>query len=282
MNWLDRHRTLIAGLALIVLTNAVVLAGVAYNRSGEPEATLRLTERELGVTNYDMWAGEKSGIGLNLQWRLPRREAIRSSYYYGLWGGEAAWLDEAKLRELGFEPPPAGLPEERRGRREKERAVTLVLEYDGPAYQEVLARAREAAAKERAGGGKPKGAYDSAVEWLEREERRSSRLFVVDAGLDADALRTKYPDRGRYAIAEGRVRPVYRRNAANPMNSGHVTAVSVPSINVPLEYRSLFASLSETPYHLQQKGGPRYEAVLAYGRRLEPRLTSAARLAEPK
>jgi hypothetical protein len=278
MNRLDRHRTLIAGLALIVLTNAVVLAGVAYNRSGEPEATLRLTERELGVTNYGMWAGEKSGIGLNLQWRLPRREADRSSYFYGFWGGEAAWLDEAKLRELGFEPPPPGLPEERRGRREKERAVTLVLEYDGPAYQAVLKLAQEAAAKERAGGGKPKGAYDSAVEWLEREERSGSRLFAVDAGLDADALRAKYPDRGRYAIAEGRVRPYYRPNVVNPKTSGHVTAVSVPSINVPLEYRSLFAPFANTPYHLQQKGGPRYEATLSYGKRLEPHLTGAKRL----
>ena len=278
MNRLDRQRTLLAGLALIVLTNAVVLAGVAYNRSGEPEATLRLTERELGVTDYGMWAGEKSGIELNLQWRLPQRETDRSRNSYGFWGGEAAWLDEAKLRELGFEPPPAGLPEERRGRREKERAVTLVLEYDGPAYQAVLERAQEAAAKERAGEGKPKGAYDNAAQWLEREERSGSRLFVVDAGLDADALRAKYPDRARYAIAEGRVRPVYRRNAANPMSSGHVTAVSVPSINVPLEYRSLFASLSETPYHLQQKGGPRYEAILSYGKRLEPRLAGAKRL----
>jgi hypothetical protein len=278
MNRLDRHRTLIAGLALIVLTNAVVLAGVAYNRSGEPEATLRLTERELGVTNYGMWAGEKSGIGLNLQWRLPRREADRSSYFYGFWGGEAAWLDEAKLRELGFEPPPPGLPEERRGRREKERAVTLVLEYDGPAYQAVLKLAQEAAAKERAGGGKPKGAYDSAVEWLEREERSGSRLFAVDAGLDADALRAKYPDRGRYAIAEGRVRPYYRPNVVNPKTSGHVTAVSVPSINVPLEYRSLFAPFANTPYHLQQKGGPRFEATLSYGKRLEPHLTGAKRL----
>jgi hypothetical protein len=278
MKFLDRHRTLALGLALIAVTNAVVLAGVAYNRSGEPEATLRLTERELGVSDFGMFAGEKSGIGLRLQWRLPQREAERSSYYYGFWGGEAAWLDEAKLRELGFEPPPAGLPEERRGRREKERAVYLVLEYDGPAYQAVLKLAQEAAAKERAGEGKPKGAHDSAAQWLEREERSSSRLFAVDAGLDADALRVKYPDRARYAIAEGRVRPYYRPNVVNPNTSGHVTAVSVPSINVPLEYRSLFASLSSTPYQLQQKGGPRFEASLSYGKRLEPRLTGAKRL----
>ena len=278
MNWLYRRRILLAGFALIVLTNAVVLTGVAYNRSGEPEATLSLTERELGVMDYGLWAGEKSGIELNLQWRLPQREANRSDSLYAFWGGEATWLDEAKLRELGFEPPPAGLPEERLGRREWEMAVYLVLEHDGPAYRAVLKRAQDAAAKERAGGGKPKGAYDSAVAWLEREERSASRLFVVDAGLDTDVLRVKYPDRARYAIAEGRVRPYYRRNAVNPNTSGHVTAVSVPSINVPLEYRPLFESLSNTPIHLQQKGGPRYEATLSYGKHLEPRITGAKRL----
>ena len=38
---------------------------------------------------------------------------------------------------------------------------------------------------------------------LVREENESSRLFVIDAGLDSAALRTKYPDRARYAIVQG-------------------------------------------------------------------------------
>ena len=41
----SRARVLLVAVALIVVTNAVVLAGVAYNRSGEPEAVIRLTER---------------------------------------------------------------------------------------------------------------------------------------------------------------------------------------------------------------------------------------------
>ena len=45
MNW----RRLGASVGLLVLTNAVVLAGVAYNRSGEPEVEITLTERELPV-----------------------------------------------------------------------------------------------------------------------------------------------------------------------------------------------------------------------------------------
>ena len=50
---------LIAAIALIVLTNVVVLAGVAYNRSGEPDATVTLTERELNLAG---------------SWRLEDRE----------------------------------------------------------------------------------------------------------------------------------------------------------------------------------------------------------------
>ena len=270
-----------AALVLIVAANAVVLAGVAWNRSGEPEAALRLTERELAVENYGMWGGdEKSGIGLRLQWRLPVRDDEQTSYYYGPWGGEATWLDEAKLRELGFEPPPPGVPEERRVRREQEKAVYLALEFDGAVYQSALKRAQEAAAKERAAGGKPKSSYASAVEWLEREERSSSRLFAVDAGRDAGALRAKYPDRSRYAIAEGRVRPHYRLSVGKRKTYAHVTAISVPSINVPLESRALFASLSNTHQHLERKGAPRYEALVAYGKRLEPRIVEAKRLVQ--
>ena len=44
--WTRRH-TLIAGLGLILGVNAIVLGGVAYNRSGEPESLLQLSEREL-------------------------------------------------------------------------------------------------------------------------------------------------------------------------------------------------------------------------------------------
>ena len=42
-------KILIAGLAIIIATNVVALAGVAYNRSGNPEAQIELTERELAM-----------------------------------------------------------------------------------------------------------------------------------------------------------------------------------------------------------------------------------------
>ncbi|MGH8649482.1 MAG: DUF4824 family protein, partial [Burkholderiales bacterium] len=46
LTW-PRGRTLAAGIVLIALTNAIALGGVAWNRSGEPESVLKLTQREL-------------------------------------------------------------------------------------------------------------------------------------------------------------------------------------------------------------------------------------------
>jgi len=51
---------LIAALALIVLTNVIVLATVRHNRSGEPDATVTLTERELRL-----WSNSKENSAVS-------------------------------------------------------------------------------------------------------------------------------------------------------------------------------------------------------------------------
>ena len=47
MNKWTRGHTLAIGIALIVLTNAVALGGVWWNRSATPESALTLSQREL-------------------------------------------------------------------------------------------------------------------------------------------------------------------------------------------------------------------------------------------
>lgn len=60
-----------AGALLIVLTNAVVLVGVASNRRQPPDSVLTLTERELGPPWSWMWqGGENSGVSLQLKYRV--------------------------------------------------------------------------------------------------------------------------------------------------------------------------------------------------------------------
>ena len=63
MNWSRRH-TLIAGLALVAVTNGVALGGAAWNRSGTPDSVLALTQRELEPPYMFKGAQENSGLTL--------------------------------------------------------------------------------------------------------------------------------------------------------------------------------------------------------------------------
>jgi hypothetical protein len=281
MNWTRRH-TLAAGLGLIVLTNAVALVGVVYNRSRE-EATLRLSERELRAPYR--WYGdrENSGLDLAIVWRVPvERTGANVWRYLPTGGGAPAWLDAAKMQALGFDAP-AGDSREGRRRYDKQlpREVLLVLELDGPAYRRSLELAAEYAAgaeaklaanpAEKEFAARAKNARE-ALEW---ETNRNSRLFAVDAGLDRDALRAKYPDRTRYAIARGEVRPEYVEVKSGKF-AGYLGALSVASVNVPLAFRGVFGDAPKAYEPDDRKRAP-FEATVAYGKRLEPWIVGAAK-----
>lgn len=271
MNWTPRH-TLIAGLALILGTNAVVLGGAAYNRSGEPEAQLRLSHRELSAPgSWGFWK-ENSGLGMRLIWRtLPWNHGATDFVFYG-YGGETAWLDAAKLAELGFDVARL----ERSNREDRvetlPRDALLVLELEGPAYRAtVQAAERNLAEQEVRLAASPndapiKNSVEGARKNLERTRNFYSRLFVVDAGLDREKLRAKYPDRTRYAVVQGQVR-VYRwydeRAVKRPPIRGQVSAVNVEEINVPIRLHGI----------IDRELG--FEAMVAFGKRLEPWFVAA-------
>jgi len=249
---MKRSHTLAGGLALILVVNAVVLAGVAYNRSGEPEALLKLSQRELPMPGEWGFEGENSGVSLTIAWRVhpgPGSEAYDFGHSYG---GETTWLDRAKLESLGFEVSEPAL----RDKRQLPRDALLVLEVDGPAYQAALQRAEERAKR------KPE---EWMLRQLKHERETSSRLFVVDAGRDLAALRAKYPNRSQYAIVKGKVR-IYR-GANGKAPAGFVAGVNVTSVHVPVEMHGA----------LHRDGA--YEATVAFGRRLEPWLRTVSRQA---
>ena len=282
---MKRPHTLIAGLALLALTNAVALGGALWNRSGEPEARMRLSERELQRVEGWYANRENSGLSLRLRWRVLVEEQARGDLYslrYGFGGGAPDWLDRAKMESLGFDTSVLAAYSERARRRyEKQlpREAVLVLELDGPAFRRALEITRERVERELA---KPFAAGDKAAEERRRvarealdwETSRSSRLFVVDAGPDADALRAKYPDRARYAVVRGEARPSATGTGAAKA-AGHVDGVSVSTINVPLRLRDVLANVQASEYG----PGPRtpFEATVVWGRRLEPWLVDAAR-----
>lgn len=274
MKW---QHTLIAGSAIILLTNAVALGGAAYNRSGEPESQLQLTQREFD-RSYSHSYRDNSGITLSLNWRLEPAELNEYGFgrYSSHWG-IPTWLDEAKMVELGFDVEKFVATEYRRRYWEfQPREVLLVLEMDGPVYQHHLQRVREYVEEIR----KQLAASPASKEMQRRakrieenykqEQEESSRLFVIDAGLDLAALRATYPDHARYAIVHGLIRPTTMTIKKETHVGGNITELHGGFVNVPLRYRQVFSD--QAPY----------DVTLAFGQRLEPWIVAASRGAATK
>lgn len=273
MNW-TRRSALVAGLTLLALTNLVALGGAAYNRSGEPDSVLSVSQRELQPSYAGVRQKENSGLTLRLQWRVPQKDEPDRFYsYIGEGGGTPSWLDAAKMASLGFEPLPAPTEAGSQARRRHPlpRDVLVVLEFDGAAYQQALERARAAARKVEAKNERGEGRQD-AQEIIFWAEQQSSRLFAIDAGLDRASLRAKYPDRQKYAIVLGRVRQDWWGRAEA---GGRIDSLLADEINVPLELRAAFDGIA--PARQAQPEGEQHtvQARLAFGQRLEPWLVEA-------
>ncbi|MCP4636452.1 MAG: DUF4824 family protein [Methyloversatilis sp.] len=251
-----QRRLAVGGVALIVAVNAVVLAGVAWNRSGEPTSRLTLSQRELRLPYAFEVVGERGGLTLALNWRVSHRA--------GQFYGGAEWLDEAKLRSLGFDlsrGADALYPE---------RQVFIVLELAGPSWEQEVARAQARVDEVQARDGqREQDARDlkSAQEGLALERERASRLFAIDAGRDATALRQRYPEVQRYAIVQGRVRPWVSRLPERTVMSGTLSALAVSDITVPHALSGGFDGLDRAKL---ENGKGSFEAEVAWGRRFEP------------
>ena len=273
-----RGRTFSLGIGLIVLTNAVALGGVWWNRSATPESALTLSERELASPWRSLRLAEDSGLSLNLNWRVADREASEFVSGATVNGGSPEWLDAAHMAALGF---TAGELKSDGGQRsytrQQPREVILVMELGGPAWQRALEWARGNAKRHAAAAaanvdskefaGRAKGAQNA----LTQEENSSSRLFVIDAGLDAGALRRKYPDRSRFMLLRGTVRPSIRdRGPDHPQATGYVSRISTRRIHVP---HALRGPLEAARAVGDSGGGDRFTVELLVGRRLEPWIT---------
>ncbi|HEY1029192.1 MAG TPA: DUF4824 family protein [Pseudomonas sp.] len=240
------------GLGVVLLSNVLALGGVWYNRSGEPEARLLLSERELQPVHGGWLRDEDEGVlRLQLSWQRPGD------------GWQLPWLDEAKLRELGFVPDAADLG------RQPARKVWLVLELDGPVYRRQVEQARQsldaAEVELRAGP-------DSEVLQQARDERRlrlsyaqqqASRLMLVDAGVDAQRLRQRWPDRQRQVLLAGRIEP-YRHGDEG--GYGANVRLENDRLSIPYAYRELARGWA----HSYERSAFRAQVEVAFGRRHEP------------
>lgn len=281
-----RWKILAAGAALILLSNGVALTGVYLNRSGEPESRVQLSQRELSHPWGWHATRENSGLELRLDWRVV--DVAREEYfaYYGSQGGMPEWLDEARLTELGIDVAAAKETRQAgRYRREAEREVLVVLELAGPAWQQMVERARKNLVRHEAALAANEDAKEfinrakQARENLKREENVSSRLFAVDAGLDLAALRTKYPDRGRHMIFKAKLRPQLTTNDKKTVLGGYLGSLSVTQINVPHDMRAVIETAFKSPSRQRRLSGEEampFTVTLAVGRRLEPWIEAVA------
>mgnify|MGYP001764652529 FL=1 len=273
----SRRRTLGLGIAIIMLTNAVALAGVWWNRQPPADSTPTLSERELALP----WRGprlrENSGLALDLRWRVIDRESAEFGSGFTFNGGTPPWLDAGRMIALGFAPGDLATDTgRRRYLKQLPREAVLVLELAGPSWERAVARAREdagrhdAAAAANPGSKEFAGRARRAHEALAREENANSRLFVVDAGPDAEALRRQYPDRNRFLLLRGTVRPAVRdREDGRPHATGSIGNHRGTRVQVPHALRTTLEPFESGPTGQPAKGS-RYEASLAVGRKLEP------------
>lgn len=257
-----------APLAFLAAVNVVVLAGAAWNRSGSPEASVVLTERELSLAR-EYSSDENSGAGFALQ--LCR------------FCEDPSWFGRAKLEALGFDVEGYLGQELRTRKRPLQRKAYAVLEYDGPAWQAALQRERRALEKlqaQVASGEVGSEHIKAAEDRLRRMQALDSRLLPVDVGRDPQILRTSYPDASRYIIAPAtvRMRECRGRQCAEPAY-GQVADILTGSIHVPARFHRVFDSAfgSERPWWsygsllwARDLEGPRYRVELHYGRRHEP------------
>jgi hypothetical protein len=214
---------------IVLVSNLAALGGVAWNRGGEPEAVLELTERELSLPPP---AAENTAMALRLQlWNVLRRPSPP----------EQSWFDRAKLEAIGFDCSrpldEANLP---RYRATPPRRTYAVLEYSGQAWE---------GGRQSLAGGADDG---------------SSRLMVVDAGNDRAALRARWPDRHRAVIVPAvAVLWVEQKPDGTKVLRGRIPFVQPMELNVPHAHRAVLAPLQARAV----AAGPRYRVKVVWGRR---------------
>ncbi|MEJ2141337.1 MAG: DUF4824 family protein [Gammaproteobacteria bacterium] len=291
--WTSKQYMLAAALLLLV-SNVFVLAGVAYNRSGDPIAKITLTERELSSPYSYSYRREDSGVAFYLQWRVHSDQTRYSSYgYYSGAYTPVSWLDKAKLDQLGFDTSfdPKQKGAYRVYNNLPEREVFLVLEYDGESYQRALKLAEENLfEKESLLESMPKDISKqektriennakSARNFLEQEQNSRTRLFVIDADVNDELLRKKYADQDRYLVVKGKVGVSIQSIDKKSVLRGRITEILNNRIHIPLPFRDQLVEFSKTKKYRKYQGKkPRFQGTFAWGKRYEPWIVGVSML----
>ena len=270
----------IIAAALLVLVNIIVLAGAAYNRSGEPIASLQVTERELSPPYRYYNNKENSGLALRLNWKVAPDLSEKSSYNrYSLSSYTSPnWLTENKLKELGIdiEKAKANKNNSRYGyQRSDSVQVIVVLEYDGDSFQKILNNAEHDIKQYRTSVKKSPDNKELIRQLKQHEESlaalklSASRLIAIDAGLELKALKEKYNDSSKYLMLRGEVRPRWSDDELK----GRIRQLYISEVHVPLPYSKEINEITKrettSNSYNRKKEKPRYQVELKEGKRLE-------------
>ena len=277
-------RILFAAAILVILAaNGLIYLHIQANRSGQFDSSLQLTEREMPVS----WSGqmrEDNSIRLKLEWQVNTDEK------YNYWKSPD-WLNEQKLLEIGFSQADLQRDTENRGmiRQKIAKKAVIVLEFDGPSYQEFVRRAELKLRQEQEksqtnpNDSSRKNQLEAAEKNLNFAHNAASRLFAVDAGGDAETLRKRYPDRSKYLFVEGRVMPILRNTATDSKDTvvgGQIQQISIETIHVPKEIHN---NLHDAKGKLKRRINaekPGYLVHLHSGKRFEPWISRIEPIAE--
>lgn len=221
--------------ACVVLTaNALVLTGVALNRSGPPVETITLSEAEARLVTR---SADDTGVDLRLDWHRYPDSANR--------------LDAAILRQLGFRLPPH--PDPKRAFPLLTRAVWVVLE--------VSEQRRDQWKKENTAGVLASRLFvaDAGLDPVELRSRYSDPArYLIVRGV----VRALW---GRWIAAERRLIPEYH---------GRIDQLLPDTIHVPLPQAGLLGPLSSGAdsslprYSVTLAYGRRYEPWVVSVKRL--------------
>lgn len=256
-----RRPAILFAIGLIVATNVAALALAAFNRSGV-DSTVTLTDRELWLITWDR---ESTATTVRLQYLYPVAERT-----------DAGWFGCDRLSAIGFDcsVDASDARAEVFYAHQSARNAFVVLEYNGPAWEEYERDAARRNARQVAQGG------GLNAEAFAREMAGRSRLIAVDAGPDADALRRAYPDRSRYLITAARV-SITRYGGGREYPSfirGNITALLPDTLTVPRTFAAQLRAAAESTGTRYWAAPPAessraYSISISYGRRHEPWIT---------
>ncbi len=283
-----RKYGLYIAIALLVLVNIIVLASVILNRSGEPDAVVELTERELPLDVYQE-KRENTGISLRLIWN---QYPFYGRFLLGKSGeSQYDWFDKAKLEEAGFDcsVPLADTNAAIHYEKLLPRKAYVVLEYDGKTWDELVKQERlslSAVAERHKNGTATDKDLKEAKEEYERMLKTRSRLFAVDVGKDPVKLRLQYPDRSHFIIMAAKVRlqfakPYGSDNKGLPKLEGYINEILISEVHVPIPMSTELEDIITKAGHRvttvysssdTHKDEPSYKIRLYYGKLFEPRV----------